>query len=284
MTDLISKQDARSMVATYEQALVEIKQAFDLLASAKAKLGGVIGERSLHLFPDSSISEFDLTASSDKVALYVREQLWRYIIDTTQLRRVMTARRLEEMEKQISKGELPELTAETIEATLVQMIEDSGTMLKEYLAEVFEWVRSSGWELKDFKTNKPFELGRKIIKAYVLSVNTWGNSRDVSLPYNSERPLQALHNVFSLLDGQGMVQYPNDLATEIKAAIQKKEWSCEDEYFKVRWFKKGTMHIEFLRADLVEELNRRGGGKILKPDTKNREAENALQRHEAGYA
>jgi hypothetical protein len=40
---------------------------------------------------------------------------------------------------------------------------------------------------------------------------------------------------------------------------------CETKYFKVKWFKKGTLHIEFKRLDLLSELNRIGGGNRLKP-------------------
>ena len=35
---------------------------------------------------------------------------------------------------------------------------------------------------------------------------------------------------------------------------------CETDYFRVRWFLKGTVHIWFKREDLLAELNRIGSG------------------------
>jgi hypothetical protein len=66
------------------------------------------------------------------------------------------------------------------------------------------------------------------------------------------------------LDGRGVAKYPEDAVTKINEAIGDKQWECETEYFAIRRYKKGSMHIRFKRLDLVRRLNKLAGGNRLK--------------------
>jgi len=68
------------------------------------------------------------------------------------------------------------------------------------------------------------------------------------------------------MDGKGPIKYPGDMTTQIQATIQDKKDTCETEYFKCKWYMKGTLHLEFKRMDLVEKLNKMVGGNRLRKE------------------
>ena len=84
----------------------------------------------------------------------------------------------------------------------------------------------------------------------------WGGGLRVN--YSREANVKALENVFSLLDGQGVNHYPDDIITRINAACKEKHKTLEDHYFKLKWYKNGNLHVEFKRLDLLDRLNRIG--------------------------
>jgi hypothetical protein len=89
----------------------------------------------------------------------------------------------------------------------------------------------------------------------------WGGHFDVY--YAKKQHLQALDNVFHLLDGQGIARYPNDLATAIDTVGNKGGQECQTSYFRCKWFRNGNLHITFERLDLVQEINKRAGASGL---------------------
>jgi hypothetical protein len=44
------------------------------------------------------------------------------------------------------------------------------------------------------------------------------------------------------------------------------QWECATNYFRAKWFKNGNAHLEFLRLDLLRELNAKAGEGLLKTD------------------
>ncbi len=127
-------------------------------------------------------------------------------------------------------------------------------MFEEAIKEVFDFLRPGKW--CSHKTNNRFEVGKKVIIDWGIDTS-YGMLRPV---YQKEQSYRALDNIFHLLDGKGVSKYPGDFVTALSAACRKKEWECETEYFKCKWYKRGTLHIEFKRLDLLKELNRRAGG------------------------
>ncbi len=57
------------------------------------------------------------------------------------------------------------------------------------------------------------------------------------------------------------VKWPGDVVTKINEAVRDKKWEAETEYFKLKWYKVGTLHIEFKRMDLVAKMNALAGAK-----------------------
>lgn len=67
-----------------------------------------------------------------------------------------------------------------------------------------------------------------------------------------------------MLDGKNMLasSYRSPLVDAINVS---EGTSVKTDYFFCRMYQNGNMHIEFLRADLVQQFNAIAGGANLKP-------------------
>ena len=69
--------------------------------------------------------------------------------------------------------------------------------------------------------------------------------------------------MFSALAGEGMIS--NNGWSDLNHAIRETQTSDgESRYFRFKCFKNGNLHLEFKRADLVEQFNRMAGGRRLR--------------------
>ena len=75
----------------------------------------------------------------------------------------------------------------------------------------------------------------------------------------------ALDNVFHRLNGKGTPKYPDDLVTCLSEKIRNKAAVAETPYFRCKWYLNGNLHVEFLRLDLLKELNHIGGNHVQVP-------------------
>ena len=242
--EVIKHSLVTELAATYEQAVIDIKKMHDDYVDVNKRLSATFGNRAtLHL---------DIGYKLEKAVKELKESAWRHILEMSQVRNFMSLKSHKELEKQINEGDLPEITANNINETLSGFMGNISTLLDETVREVFDWLIP--WR-EDYLTNKKYQVGKKVIKDYM--VTDWNG---LNVNYSQEDQLTAFDNAFHLLDGQGVRRYPDNLVCGIKSAMKAKEQFYEDEMFKIKWYKKGTMHIDLKRLDLLKELNRIGAG------------------------
>jgi hypothetical protein len=247
-TSLEIYSSAEAMVNSYQQGIQVLTEAYDLMEKAESLLARAVK------FPKTIDSRHRSTIDKRDLQAVIKENhkgAWQRIIEKMQLRHLLSDKRFKEVEDQIEKGDIPELTVENIFGLVQDMTSNMSAFLQECIAETFEWLIP--YRNSHFKTNKTFKVGPKVIKEFM--VDCWGVS------YHREQHLISLDNVFHLLDGKGPIKDAGSLVTAIKQTIRDKRGNeCETPYFKARWFKRGTLHIWFKRVDLLAELNRIGAG------------------------
>jgi hypothetical protein len=258
-TDIEKYNNITAIVDGYNSALADISTGFEALGRAKKTLRSILGEYSNGIFQDR-LSDFEIGSDSQVNASkkYITKNAWSYILQKYQIFNLVSNHKKEEIERQIRHGDLPPFTVESVMVMMDGLRTNISSLLDEAIKEVFEFLRP---HRNHYKTNSEFEVGSKVILEYYMDVTSWS----IHLSYTRDQNIRCLDNVFSLLDGKGPVKYPGDLLTTMRSAFQEKRMGCETKYFKVKWFKKGTLHIEFKRLDLLSELNRIGGGNRLKP-------------------
>ena len=253
---MIPAHTIEAMCQAYADAQRDAAEGFRLLDAAKKRLDAVFGgEHGVHGMLPHSISDSYLGSGAEETAANIRRLAWAYILQQTRVLEMCGVKQREDLRRQVSSGEdLPELTEANVWNLLNKLGDELPSMLDAAFKEVFDFLTpSSKWTR--YKTNSSFKVGPRVIVSYAFDTQ-YG----CYLNSHKEPFLQALDNVFHLLDGKGVARYPNNLLTAIETARHKHEWFCETEYFKCKWFKVGTLHIDFQRLDLVDELNKRAGG------------------------
>lgn len=167
----------------------------------------------------------------------------------------MTTKRREEFDAQLTRGEYPALTVENIYSFMEGLTSQAGPLLVESIREVFDWLRPRyNRGVGALKTNKKFKVGYKVIVGGVVEPDYGGVFR---LRYYRDNEIRALGNVLSLLDGKGVLQYPEDLLTKLRVALKATSVgeTCTLPYFIGRPCLNQNLHMTFTRHDLIDRMN-----------------------------
>jgi hypothetical protein len=247
-TELIEHQKLSAIVENYEQAQQEVRQAFDLLVTAKERLTALLGEYRDDLFPER-ISDYHLRDTAKECANLVRRNTWRYLLDQMQVWSIMSDSARSHLLRQLEDNKLPEITHENVLGTFQQFYQNADMLFQDAIKEVFSFLRAGRWNRH--KTNKRFLIGSKVI--ITCCISTYGTN------HYRDQNLRALDSVFHRLDGKAAPKYPDGLVTIINQAMRERKTEKETPYFRCNWFRNGNLHIEFKRLDLLKQLNLYGG-------------------------
>ena len=195
------------------------------------------------------------------VLVGLRRQVWGYIIERLDIRRVMSVAAWEKLNQQLNdhREDPPPITEEMVSQMAAQYRNKIPEMLEEAIVEVFDWLRP--WR-GDYKTNSREVVGPKVILEYVVDdqfLNHW------KVNYNYKQRLSALERVFKSLDGKGQTtdHYTSNLEEAI-SKTPKTERGGETEYFKFKCYLNRNLHVEFKRKDLLAKFNAIAGGSNLR--------------------
>jgi len=252
------------LVAAWRESEAEIRQAFGLLVSAEKRLKETFKPDSFLFDLSRTDSRYRRYENPDELLKELKKDVWRALIDRMELRRILSVKRNEELNRQIETGEdLPDIDEAQILAMLEGTLANTGAFIAEAVQEVFEYLRPRH---SRYKTNTEFEIGKRVI-IFALE-NKWGGGFRVD--HYREQYIRAIDNVFHALDGNGSIKtHRGPLSDAIEAA---KDGTGETDYFRFRCFRNRNLHLEFKRLDLVAKLNAIAGGMRLTGESKDKKA------------
>ncbi len=228
----------------FEQAIALLREAQDIAASAH------IGYPRLEIATDGSGRTGYRITDPDARAIAQREidrVAWEYLMSESGLRTFMDADARKKWTAQLYEGKaIPELTPENVAATFRAMHDSRGEMFERGVIRCFKRL---SW---DYKTNRPFAFGKRIILNALFSTYRYGSN---SLRFEAADELDDLMRVFHVLDGKPEPDHRNGIYHQISTAKDSGETSCENEYVSIKWFLKGSGHVTFKRPELVDKLN-----------------------------
>lgn len=262
MTDLMTYDFVATIVEQRNKALAKIEQA-------KANLVTAIGESKSALNLSRQASNgvifysdhrrqksayenlFPAMPSDESVAEFKSEldaSIWQHLFEHTGLNDCMDAVQKKEW-RQLLMTEVPEITEENIRATFEGLSLQAGDIFKRGIANAFSKLD------RRFRSHDGFKIGSRIILTHVF--NEWGHFR-----YRSEAldRLIDVERVFAKLDGEVpegsalMKRIEEDRRTD--HGIRPCQSVTETEYFRIKGFKNGNVHLWFKRDDLVEQVNK----------------------------
>lgn len=267
---LALRTTVRELCAVFQQAENDVRAAFDRIATAEQRLNSIFAMRDdRHEFTirmTRSHYGFDAEMREECIA-DMRRQAWRAIVERLEIRRALSIERERQLSTSLDKDDPKPLTEENVVAFVRRFADDLPALFEEAIVEVFNWLRpgEESWRMTKWKTNQKnarIELGPKVILSGVVTLSEF--TRRFEVGYYDRPRLLALDNVFSGLDGKGTIAktYNGPLVDAIHASTTG---AAETEYFAVRMYKNGSLHLTFRRLDLLAALNRKAGGANLKP-------------------
>ena len=166
------------------------------------------------------------------------------------------------------------------------LFENRTTILDKAVVAVFDiftsYYHENRCHVEGWKTNDKFKVNRKLILPNWVKWDDWSTARDLktygsrfSLNYHQHYEFSDIDKVMCYLTGENY-----DTCYTIRQALEtrftrmgkvfpgdKFDSECESQFFTLRFFKKGTLHLEFKSESLWQEFNLRAcAGKQWLPE------------------
>jgi hypothetical protein len=186
--------------------------------------------------------------SEEAVRRELDRKMWSRALDLTGFRQLMDVDEVQSFDKSL-EGTPPQFIENNIRATLIDLQIRSDEMYRRGVFNVFRTL-SDTYRTKE---SEPFRIGRKVVMgSMVRPAYTMGLCiSDSSCNYAIDK-LNDIDRVIKTLDNQ--LFHARSLETAMNAAFQDRA-VYEDDYYRAKAFKKGTLHLEFKREDLLDKLN-----------------------------
>ena len=174
--------------------------------------------------------------------------IWRDLMKKSGMLSIMDAQARDQWYNSLEKEDIPVVSEANILSTFEQLHLNKIDVFERGVINVFKGL---SW---DYKTNSPCSFGKKIIVNNLVAHSRWG----FSLTWGWRRDqLADLERMLFLLDGKPIPDNRGDVTTRLMEHIRDNPSKdiYEDDFFSIRYFQKGTVHITFKRIDLTEKMN-----------------------------
>lgn len=206
----------------------------------------------------------------------MRQEIWQKVMSRLSIEKFMT----DEVRREFSAFQkaqgYQDFTLENVWQLVGFVLDNKGTILEKAVVDVFDeltnYYPENRLHVEGWKTNSKYKVNRKVILpnwvklcefmgTFDLSSSRWSSYSDLDKvccflagrDYDKCYTItQALETRFRRLGKVGKGTFSNE---------------CESEFFNIRFFKKGTVHLEFKDEFLWAELNLRAcAGKQWLPE------------------
>ena len=104
--DLATRESLPALVACYQQAEEEVRQAYDLLEAAEKRLKSGFMDLGGHCFSTNPRDYCKVgSQAADLVMETLKTEAWRVIVERMELRRVLSVKRRKELDTQLQNGD-----------------------------------------------------------------------------------------------------------------------------------------------------------------------------------
>lgn len=233
-----------SLRVTLDNLLVARETAFRLHKDARRltdNANEVLDAVGKYLMPSSA----QFSESEERVLSELDGKLWRRAFDLTGFKQLMDAEAVKDFEDSL-RPKPPEFTEANIRATFIDLHSKTGEMFRRGIVNVFRYLSD------DYKTNsaQAFKIGRKVVMGWMVGPSF---KRGLQIRYGQPADkLNDIDRIIKTLDGKQFK--PREFEYAINCSLEKSE-VFDDDYYRVKGFKNGNIHLEFKRADLLDGLN-----------------------------
>lgn len=264
----------RDIVGRYVQAV----SMFDNVVSASKAINDVTKPISPYGIKFGAYQVGERTSSSNNTEItrefYKKElqkQCWNKVFSDLKMEKYITKGVRETLTKFINKQQHVPFTVKNVYKMVEMIAGTHGNRMNQVLIEAFDLICSYSSENstagEKWKTNSDYMVNRKFIVPYLCDYNTRWPSSTVHLSYSRNRDsIEDILRALSFMTGTDYDSIPslytfvNDIQcvggydSKLKSCMEWGQW-YEWGFFRIRGYKKGTMHFEFLDENVWMNFN-----------------------------
>lgn len=204
----------------------------------------------------NSCGDPDIQRSAhNEFIMNLKKAAWNVIFDKTKISGFVTQKVHDDFIKFCETQRNLSFSKENIESLIENLYMSRNDIKSQCILEVFEMLTEFHYKNKvhfeGWKTNSLYKVNKKVIIPYGLSSDNWFDRPHVN--YHNSRKLDDIDKCMCFLTGK---KFDNILT--IHNAIHNDGYfgdAFESEFFNIRCFKKGTIHLVFKDLDLLARFN-----------------------------
>lgn len=190
----------------------------------------------------------------------LQKNMWSHIFAKMDMGKYVTQGVREDINKFVEQQTHVPFTMKNIYKMLEMIVGTHGSRMNKVLVEAFEKICSFSYENstagEKWKTNSDYMINRKFIVPYITEYDFFGTKRPfVHLTYRGYNLMDDINKALCFLTGQNYDQIQGIYEKVENGNLIWGQW-YEWAFFRIRGYKKGTMHFEFIDEDVWTKFNR----------------------------
>jgi hypothetical protein len=199
-------------------------------------------------YDGSRHSDYGDKSGIETIISKMNVKVWTLLVNHLGIKNLMSIKRREEFDRQIEKGDVPEVTEANILNVILGLADRAAEFATEAAKETLSLLTPANGH---YKTNSGFRVGKRVVLPHYVE-RCW-DGRSFRVNYYRDANITAIDGTFHVLDEKGLIA---DRKSPLAVAIAEcQDGRGETDYFSFKCYKNGNLHIEFKRQDLVKKLN-----------------------------
>lgn len=253
---IIRHDYAREMVGRYKQAM----ECFDEVTEANERINKyckALGSETIKFGAkrtNDGIYGFETEINRDKFKKQLQKDAWRSVFNNFNMEKYVTKNIYKELDRAIEITTNLPFTVKNIYRLVQMIVATHEERMKRVIVETFEKICSYSAENstagEKWKTNSDYMVNRKFIVPYIVTTRFYDEYVDVKYENDIEDLIKALCYI-SATDYSNIDTLYNFCYMKRPEFGKWYSWG----FFRIKGYKKGTMHFEFINEDLWYKFN-----------------------------
>lgn len=241
--------------------IMAVSKFDEVMAASKEinELSSLIGGCSIKFGAYRKNKDYHSVVTREMFKKQLQKESWDFIFRKLDMGRFVTSKVRETINNFVEQQQNVPFTRRNIYTMLDMIVKTQGNRMNQSLVEAFDMICSFSAENstagETWKTNANYMVNRKFIVPYMCNYDSrWSSDHVGTLWGGYVNKIEDLITALNYISGVQSNENLSSFLMENKIPWGKwAEWS----YFRIKGFKKGTMHFEFLDEKLWMDFNQR---------------------------